>query len=210
MLGGIPTGSSGVATSSQYITPVTGSGSSGVQDTNHDIFFAAVETTRMPMIVTDVAASRRSATAARISATESRSVSGPCRKRQLRPSSSSNTGPHTPVTGSGSSGVQDTNHDIFFAAVETTRMPSLQEAAVAAEQLVDPVAGHAHEGAVGEHDRVVGERREAATEILNYRKDGSSFWNALFVSPVFNRSGELLKSCAMPPVSWPRLSIFWA
>ena len=34
-------------------TPVTGSGASGVVDQHHDIFFAAVETTRMPMIVTD-------------------------------------------------------------------------------------------------------------------------------------------------------------
>ncbi|BAU90298.1 histidine kinase [Methylorubrum populi] len=36
------------------------------------------------------------------------------------------------------------------------------------------------------------EHREFATEVLNYRKDGSSFWNALFVSPVFNRSGDLV------------------
>ncbi len=38
----------------------------------------------------------------------------------------------------------------------------------------------------------VREHREFASEILNYRKDGSSFWNALFVSPVFNRSGDLV------------------
>ncbi|MBB5735500.1 PAS domain S-box-containing protein [Xanthomonas arboricola] len=35
-------------------------------------------------------------------------------------------------------------------------------------------------------------RREFATEVLNYRKDGSSFWNALFVSPVFDDSGRLV------------------
>jgi PAS domain S-box-containing protein len=29
-------------------------------------------------------------------------------------------------------------------------------------------------------------------EILNYRKDGSSFWNRLFVSPVHNDAGELV------------------
>lgn len=28
-------------------------------------------------------------------------------------------------------------------------------------------------------------------DILNYRKDGSSFWNALHISPVFNEAGEL-------------------
>jgi PAS domain S-box-containing protein len=36
------------------------------------------------------------------------------------------------------------------------------------------------------------DHREFSTEILNYRKDGSSFWNALFVSPVFNRQGDLV------------------
>ena len=29
-------------------------------------------------------------------------------------------------------------------------------------------------------------------EIYNYRKDGSGFWNALHVSPVFDRQGKLL------------------
>ena len=36
------------------------------------------------------------------------------------------------------------------------------------------------------------EPRPVAVEILNYRKDGSPFWNALFVGPVFNRDGKLL------------------
>ncbi len=35
-------------------------------------------------------------------------------------------------------------------------------------------------------------RSEFATEVLNYRKDGSSFWNALFVSPVFDDQGNLV------------------
>ncbi len=29
-------------------------------------------------------------------------------------------------------------------------------------------------------------------DILNYRKDGSTFWNALYISPVFNEAGDLL------------------
>ena len=29
-------------------------------------------------------------------------------------------------------------------------------------------------------------------ELLNYRKDGTPFWNALYISPVFNEAGELL------------------
>ena len=34
-------------------------------------------------------------------------------------------------------------------------------------------------------------RKAVDLEILNYRKDGSTFWNALHVSPVFDRQGKL-------------------
>ena len=37
------------------------------------------------------------------------------------------------------------------------------------------------------------ERREAlALEILNYRRDGTPFWNAIFMGPVFDPAGELI------------------
>ncbi|MBZ9675904.1 PAS domain-containing protein [Mesorhizobium sp. ES1-1] len=32
---------------------------------------------------------------------------------------------------------------------------------------------------------------DVSIDILNYRKDGSTFWNALYISPVFNDKGEL-------------------
>jgi PAS domain S-box-containing protein len=35
-------------------------------------------------------------------------------------------------------------------------------------------------------------RRDIACELLNYRKDGTTFWNALFISPVLDEAGELL------------------
>lgn len=35
-------------------------------------------------------------------------------------------------------------------------------------------------------------QREVAVELVNYRKDGSTFRNALFISPVYDRDGELL------------------
>ncbi len=35
-------------------------------------------------------------------------------------------------------------------------------------------------------------REDCHEELFNYRKDGSGFWNALFVSPVFGTEGELL------------------
>lgn len=32
---------------------------------------------------------------------------------------------------------------------------------------------------------------DVSVELLNYRKDGTTFWNALYISPVFGESGEL-------------------
>ena len=34
-------------------------------------------------------------------------------------------------------------------------------------------------------------RRDVAVDLLNYRKDGSTFWNALYVSPVVDEDGTL-------------------
>ena len=38
----------------------------------------------------------------------------------------------------------------------------------------------------------VDEGKDAAVDILNYRKDGAPFWNALFISPVRNKDGEII------------------
>jgi PAS domain S-box-containing protein len=38
----------------------------------------------------------------------------------------------------------------------------------------------------------VAERREVKVQLLNYRKDGGTFWNELYLSPVFSDAGELL------------------
>ncbi len=35
-------------------------------------------------------------------------------------------------------------------------------------------------------------REEISTEILNDKKDGETFWNALFIFPVFDKQGELV------------------
>ncbi|MEO5760292.1 MAG: histidine kinase dimerization/phosphoacceptor domain -containing protein [Mesorhizobium sp.] len=37
----------------------------------------------------------------------------------------------------------------------------------------------------------VAARTDVSVDVLNYRKDGSTFWNALYISPVSNGSGEL-------------------
>ncbi|WP_336490089.1 hybrid sensor histidine kinase/response regulator [Methylobacterium nigriterrae] len=131
--------------------------------------------------------------------------------------------PETPPTGvearlrpASSAGIPDRNGDIFFAAVETTRMPMIvtdphrpdnpiifanRAFLVMTGYSADEILGRncrflqgpeTDRGTVTELRRAIAERREFATEILNYRKNGSSFWNALFMSPVLNAEGELI------------------
>lgn len=40
--------------------------------------------------------------------------------------------------------------------------------------------------------RAVAAGEDAKVELLNYRKDGSTFWNALYISPVRNDAGEIV------------------
>ncbi|SFU85851.1 PAS domain S-box-containing protein [Methylobacterium sp. 174MFSha1.1] len=120
------------------------------------------------------------------------------------------------VTARGPRAVHDTHSDIFFAAVETTRMPMIvtdphqpDNPIVFANQAFLRMTGYRPEELVGtncrflqgpetdretvsEVRRAIAERKEIATEILNYRKDGSTFWNALFISPVYDKKGELV------------------
>ncbi|TFF14331.1 PAS domain-containing protein [Pseudomonas sp. BCA14] len=110
------------------------------------------------------------------------------------------------------------NHpkDIFFAAVETTRMPMIvtdpnapDNPIIFANQAFLQMTGYAHEEIVGKNCRflqgaetdpevvnslrdAIKNKQEFSTEILNYKKDGSSFWNALFISPIQNEKGELI------------------
>jgi PAS domain S-box-containing protein len=35
------------------------------------------------------------------------------------------------------------------------------------------------------------ERREVTTELINYRKDGSTFWNLLYICPIHDESGQV-------------------
>ena len=46
--------------------------------------------------------------------------------------------------------------------------------------------------AVAEIRRAVEKEQELEIEILNYRKDGSAFWNQLSLSPVDNEEGRLI------------------
>ena len=110
----------------------------------------------------------------------------------------------------------DSGSDIFFAAVALTRMPMVvvdpnrdDHPIVFVNQAFLEMTGYARDEVIGRNCRflqgpetdpetraqvrdAVAARRDVATEILNYRKDGSSFWNALFVSPVYNAAGDLV------------------
>ncbi|MFN9859614.1 MAG: PAS domain-containing protein, partial [Pseudanabaena sp.] len=39
--------------------------------------------------------------------------------------------------------------------------------------------------------QAIKEQRECHAVLLNYRKDGTPFWNDLYIAPVFNDHGEL-------------------
>ncbi|EFH12222.1 histidine kinase famiy protein [Teichococcus cervicalis] len=111
---------------------------------------------------------------------------------------------------------RDPQHgEVFHIAVETTRMPMIVADARAPDMPI-VFANHAFLQMTGyTQDEIVGtncrflqgpetdrasidavrqalrEEREIAIEILNYRKNGSTFWNALFISPVYDDDGRL-------------------
>ena len=125
-------------------------------------------------------------------------------------------GPGPSVTSSGAQALSDTHSDIFFAAVETTRMPMIvtdphqsDNPIIFANNAFRRMTGYTPEeligrncrllqgpetdrGTIAEVRRAVAEQKEVAVEVLNYRKDGSTFWNALFVTPVYDKGGELV------------------
>ena len=124
--------------------------------------------------------------------------------------------PSPPVTKGGRAGVEDTHNDLFFAAVETTRMPMTvtdpnqpDNPIIFINPAFAQMTGYAAEEIVGRNCRflqgpetdqttldevrdAIRQRRDVAVEILNYRKNGSTFWNALFISPVYGKDGKLL------------------
>ena len=114
------------------------------------------------------------------------------------------------------SGQGHDGHDIFFAAVQMSRMPMILAdphqddcPIIFCNRAFEKLTGYdQHEilgrncrflqgaatdrEAVGRIRAAIDNRQDSHEEVFNYRKDGSGFWNALFVSPVFGTEGEVL------------------
>jgi len=105
---------------------------------------------------------------------------------------------------------------VFFAAVEMTRMPMILAdprqddiPIVFANNAFLDLTGYEEGEVLGRNCRflqgtdtdpdhvrqlreAVKEGRATALEILNYRRDGTPFWNAVFMGPVHNPQGEII------------------
>ncbi|KQU55365.1 histidine kinase [Sphingomonas sp. Leaf339] len=105
---------------------------------------------------------------------------------------------------------------VFFAAIEMTRMPMIltdprqsDNPIVFANNAFLDLTGYDLEEVLGRNCRLlqgaltdravvaqmrtaVTERRAVSVEVLNYRRDGSPFWNGVFIGPVYDEAGELL------------------
>ncbi|MEH3107457.1 MAG: histidine kinase famiy protein [Sphingomonas fennica] len=122
--------------------------------------------------------------------------------------------PH--LVGAANHDMADDSNSIFFAAVKTTRMPMIvtdpnlpDNPIVFANPAFMSMTGYDWDELVGRNCRLlqgpetdqdtiselrrsIEQRRETAVEILNYKKNGAAFWNALFMSPVFDNEGKLI------------------
>jgi PAS domain S-box-containing protein len=106
--------------------------------------------------------------------------------------------------------------NVFFAAIEMTRMPMVltdphqrDNPIVFANKAFLDLTLYEESEVLGRNCRflqgpqtdreltaqlraAVENRDSIAIEILNYRRDGTPFWNAVFIGPVYDTSGELL------------------
>ncbi|WP_377293180.1 PAS domain-containing protein [Rhizobium sp. SG2393] len=108
------------------------------------------------------------------------------------------------------------SEDPFAAAFKATRMPMLitdphqpDNPIIFCNRAFCDLTGYSHDELVGRNCRLlqgegtdmgavsrlrdaIADGRDISIDILNYRKDGSAFWNALFVSPVRDIDGKIV------------------
>ncbi|MEC9463797.1 MAG: PAS domain-containing protein [Pseudomonadota bacterium] len=108
------------------------------------------------------------------------------------------------------------SEDPFAAAFKATRMPMLitdpqqpDNPIIFCNEAFATLTGYSRDELIGRNCRLlqgpetdrnavtqmreaIADERDISIDILNYRKDGSSFWNALFVSPVRDANGDVI------------------
>ncbi len=106
--------------------------------------------------------------------------------------------------------------DPFAAAFKATRMPMLitdprqpDNPIIFSNSAFSRLTGYSREELIGQNCRflqgpetdpqtisdirsAISAEEDISVDILNYRKDGSSFWNALFISPVRDKAGKVI------------------
>ncbi len=105
---------------------------------------------------------------------------------------------------------------VFFAAIEMTRMPMIltdpnqaDNPVVFANQAFQELTGYEQDEVIGrncrflqgvhtDRDKVaelrlaIQEHRAHSVELLNYKRDGTPFWNGVYTAPVHDKTGKLL------------------
>jgi PAS domain S-box-containing protein len=108
------------------------------------------------------------------------------------------------------------SEDPFAAAFKATRMPMLitdprqaDNPIIFCNSAFSQLTGYERDELIGKNCRLlqgedtdpkaiskirdaVAAEQDVSVDIINYRKDGSKFWNALFISPVRDRTGEVI------------------
>ncbi len=123
---------------------------------------------------------------------------------------------HNPASSTVAEPGLDQRGTVFFAALQMTRMPMIitdprqdDNPIVFANKAFLDLTGYEESEIVGRNCRflqgtdtdreavralrsAVAAREAISIEILNYRRDGTPFWNAVFVAPVYDDDGKLI------------------